>query len=102
MFTGLLDGGLHLGVFVVAFGIDEEIIFPGLAARGPGVDIGQVDFVLSEDIKDVGQGAGAVGGGEQNGGLVLPGRFGGIPGDDEKSGEVVRVILDFSQTMGSL
>jgi hypothetical protein len=94
MFFRLVDGGFHGGVVGVALGVDEEIIFPIHLAAGTFFDVSEVDAVVFEDVEDLGEGAGFVGGGEHDGGFVFAGAAGSLAADDEEAGHVVGMVFD--------
>ena len=76
--AGFVEGGLDFFVVGVAEEVGEEVILEVAFLGGAGADVGEVDVVAAEDIEDIDEGAGFVGGGEDEGGFVVAGAFGGV------------------------
>src|SRR5262249_40377546 len=94
MFLRAVDRALHVCVVAVAFGVDEEVVFPVDLFAGAFFDSRQINAALFEDVEDFGEGAGFVGGGEHDGGDVVAGFLGAFAADDEETGDVVGVVFD--------
>lgn len=81
-------------VFAVAGEIDVEDVFPVLALRGAGFDLGEVDMEVLESLEGADEGARAVVDGEKDRGAVVASGRAGFFANDEEAGGVCGAILD--------
>ena len=95
--AGFVQRGFDVGVVDVAGEVGEEVVFEVALLAGAGVDVGEVDAEAAEDVEDVDEGAGFVGGGEDDGGFVVAGLFGGLLADGEETGDVGGIVFDVAE-----
>lgn len=94
MCAGLADGAGHGGIVLVAFGFDEEEVFPSARAAGAGFDEGHVDAFVAEGVEDFDEGAGPVCGSDEECGFVVAAGACGFGADDVEAGGVCGVVFD--------
>ncbi len=78
----------------MALDVDKEDIIPVAAARGTRLDAGHADAVFGQRRQQAMQAAGLVADRHQQTGLVLAGRRDVLFADHQKTGGVVRLVLD--------
>jgi len=86
----------------VAFDVDEEDVVPQAGAAGSAFELGHGDAVLGEGLEQAMYGAGAVGGGDDEGGFVAAGGLGTVVAEDEETGGVVRLVFDVGGEFGQV
>src|SRR5882724_11776651 len=82
------DGLGDFAVFLVPFAIDEEIIFPGAAFVGPGLDLGHVQLESAEGGQRLVQCPDLVRDAEHEAGAVAAGGRAALAPKDEEAGGV--------------